>query len=87
MTRVDRCVKCDGDVLWMEFKKSQCCVWCGLHYDENGKENPKETPPYDTVPNTDSAPAESIDDGSFDPYLDAEKDAAVAAAKAKKAKK
>lgn len=43
----DRCDLCDGDILWMEFKKSLCCVWCGLHYDVEGKANPGETPPYD----------------------------------------
>lgn len=49
MQKIDRCVKCDGDVLWMEFKKSLCCVWCGLHYDEKNQPNEKETPPYDNV--------------------------------------
>lgn len=43
MQRVDRCVACDGDVIWMEFKKTQCCSWCGLHYSNDGKPNPSES--------------------------------------------
>lgn len=49
MDRVDRCHECDGDVVWMEFKKSQCCVWCGLHYTLEGKPNEQETPDYEQL--------------------------------------
>lgn len=43
MHKVERCSKCDGDVIWMEFKKSLCCSWCGLRYDNDGKPNELES--------------------------------------------
>lgn len=44
MQKIDRCLRCDGDVVWMEFKQSLCCVWCGCHYDVDGKPNEKDSP-------------------------------------------
>lgn len=46
MPNRDRCIECDGDVVWMEFKKSLCCVWCGLHYNNDGSPNEDETPKF-----------------------------------------
>lgn len=39
MQKVSRCEKCDGDVIHLNFMHSLVCVWCGLHYDIDGKPN------------------------------------------------
>lgn len=50
MPNPTRCTKCDGNVTWMEFKKSFACTWCGLHYTSSGEQNPTETPPENDDP-------------------------------------
>lgn len=52
MQKISRCTKCDGDVIWMQFKNTLCCTWCGLHYTLEGTENPTETPTPETVVET-----------------------------------
>lgn len=59
MQKIDRCKVCDGDVIWMEFKKSSACTWCGLHYNVEGEENPTETPP-NPLPDDDEGPKGDI---------------------------